>query len=308
MRRILFTLSLLLLAASSAWASSAPGLPASSGESLLGPSSERATPRYLLSSAEMDAVLQQDEESLPDWESAQASGAPRRWWPLLLSAALPGLGEATTGYTRGYFLIAADLASLGLAYSENEKGDEKEEDYLAFADAHWSEELWEEALRTTDTSPWFGTNYQSKEEVPLYVSKEEDEREYYENLGKWDIFWYGWSDSRTDIGADPYWDWNSPPENFMTPLRDQYLDMRTESNDAYESRDRYLAVSLLLRVFSVLEVAYLEGFIGGKYNNGYEGPGVGGTLTQSDLDGRRLNWFVDASNPKQSRLGLQLRY
>jgi hypothetical protein len=256
----------------------------------------------------MDSVVQGGQQT-PDWDSVQGKGAPRRWWPLALSLVMPGLGEATTGYTRGYFLMAADVASLGAAYHYDQAGDEEEAKYIAFADQYWSEELWAEALRTVDTAPWFGTNYQNPEDVPLFVPKDEDPREYYENLGKWDIFWYGWADSRTPIEVQPGWDWENPPVEFMTPLRDQYINMRNASNDDYKWRDRFLSLSLLMRVFSVVEVAYLEGFIGGKYNNDYEGPGIGGKVARlGDEDGARLNWFVDASRPTESRLGLQLRY
>ena len=39
--------------------------------------------------------------------------------------------------------------------------------------------------------------------------------------------------------------------------------MRDASNDAYKSRDRYLYLNIGLRVFSVLQVAYLQGLLGG---------------------------------------------
>ncbi|HKI84254.1 MAG TPA: hypothetical protein VKA63_07960 [Candidatus Krumholzibacteria bacterium] len=280
---------------------------------LLDDGSTKAAPSYHFDAEQADRILAQEGEATPHWDEGQSSGAPRRWWSLALSAAVPGLGEAVTGHRRGYFFMAADAASIFGAIHYNKKGDDKEKEYIAFADAHWSESRWEEALRTVDTSPWFGTDYRdkSKDDVPLYVSKEEDAREYYENLGKWDIFWYGWQDSKpSSIGdTDITWDWTNPPPDFITPLRNQYLDMRTASNDAYGNRDKFLTASLLLRLFSVLQVAYLEGFIGGRYNNDYEGPGVGGSLAHLQKShGAQVNWFVDARSLDHTRLGLQVRY
>ncbi len=282
-----------------------------SAAELLEDASSPDTPTYRFSARQADRLLAQEGESVPHWEGGQSSGAPRRWWSLALSAAVPGLGEAVTGHRRGYFFMAADAASIFGAIHYNKKGDDKENEYIAFADAHWHQADWEEALRTVDTSPWFGTNYEKKEDVPLYVSKEEDAREYYENLGKWDIFWYGWEDSKpTSIGdTDITWDWTNPPADFITPLRNQYLDMRTASNDAYGNRDKFLTASLLLRLVSVLQVAYLEGFIGGRYKNDYEGPGVGGSLAHwQKSHGAQVNWFVDARSIDHTRLGLQVRY
>ena len=139
----------------------------------------------------------------------------------------------------------------------------------------------------------------------------DDPREYYENLGKWDVFWYGWEDSKPrGIGnPDITWDWDHPPEDFMTPLRDQYLNMRVESNDDYSKRDTLHSVSLILRVLSVVQVAYLEGFIGGHGKNSYEGPGVGGSVADLEQSyGAQVHWFVDAANIQNARVGLQVRY
>jgi hypothetical protein len=39
--------------------------------------------------------------------------------------------------------------------------------------------------------------------------------------------------------------------------------MRDQSNDAYKKRDRWLYVNIGLRVFSVIQSAYLSGLLGG---------------------------------------------
>ncbi len=45
--------------------------------------------------------------------------------------------------------------------------------------------------------------------------------------------------------------------------RETYRQMRRDSNDAYETADRYVYFSIGLRVVSVLHVAYLEGLLFG---------------------------------------------
>ena len=122
-------------------------------------------------------------------------------------------------------------------------------------------------------------------DVPLYVSREEDEREWFENLGKWDVFAWGWRE---------YWeDGYSPgdPENpnYMTPLRQQYLDLRGESNDAFQNRDRFLTAALL--------VAYLEGFIGGRFSE-----------AGAEADGPRTGWFLEPQGLTGTQIGWKVSY
>lgn len=231
-------------------------------------------------------------DGLPTWQGE--AGGPRRWWPLVLSAAVPGLGEAITGHWWGYGMIAADGGLLFAALDKRQEGEDLEDEYKAFADEHYSEDEWRLALSQGDLEPYFPrlTAGSSAEDVDLYVTKEEDEREWYENIGKWDQFAWGWRE---------YWEEDFDPgdpanPDFITPLRQKYVDLRGESNDAFGRSDTYLTISLLLRVASVLQMAYLEGFIGGRYN---EGPGLddpGQVLVVSDVV------------RDQTRFGLQVSY
>ena len=75
------------------------------------------------------------------------------------------------------------------------------------------------------------------------------------------------------IGADLYQPqvglsdtWFYSDNAKMTPLRKQYIEMRDASNSAYETRDTFLSAALLLRVVSVLQMVYLEGFVGRRYD------------------------------------------
>jgi hypothetical protein len=242
-----------------------------------------------LTNADLDAVLMQqdsgDTPTLP--ESTGASTAPRRWWPLLASAAVPGLGELTTGYMRGIPMIAVDAAIWVGVHKKNQEGNDKEEEFEAFMLENWDESEWEAALAAGKLDPFFPDDYgpgSTPGDVPLYVSREDDEREWFENAGKWDQFAWGWREYWDDtwnainhpdfIGPDFYSPqpgaqnadtWFYPDNPTMTPLRRQYIEMRDESNSAFETRDTLLSAALLLRVVSVLQMVYLEGFVGRRY-------------------------------------------
>ncbi len=225
-----------------------------------------------------------------------AEDAPRRWWPVLMSLAVPGLGEVATGHKRGYFLLAADAGSIYSAVDKNNEGNDIEVEFEAFADQHWDEDEWRIALSDGLLEPYFpdlGTG-STAQDVPLWVTREEDEREYYENLGKWDQFAWGWREY-WEAGFDPG-DPSNP--NFITPLRQEYLNLRGKSNDAFNRRDLFLSASLLLRVFSVLEMAYLEGFIGNRF----------GSNSASYEDAPQVSMYVSPLVQRETKVGLKVTY
>lgn len=273
-----------------------------------------------LSSADLDAVLQDEGDDAAPHPSLDADdAAPRRWWPIALSAVLPGLGEITTGNKRGIPMIAVDAAIWWGVYSKNQEGNDIEKEFEAFALEHWSEEKWAEELAKVDGNlSQFFPEYAGKtpDAVPLYVSREEDEREWFENAGKWDEFAWGWREFWDDswnaanhpgfIGPDFYAPqlglvdtWFYADNATMTPLRKQYIELRESSNSSFDTRDTLLSAALLMRVFSVLQMVYLEGFVGRRYDAaepelGFATPQAGWTASSavsgSGLVAWRMTW------------------
>jgi hypothetical protein len=214
------------------------------------------------------------------------SGRKKSGWPVLFSLILPGAGEASMGYTRGYFMMAADIFAWTQVAKYHSDGGDLKDEYIIFADAHYTDErlvegydpgstdverAGEGAIYFPNYGPIFNVEGLGNPEygLPLYVSKEDDFREYYENLGKWDQFIFGWDDytrasiAYPDIGYEPTLTRADLQHSWVSPNRDKYRLMRDASNDAYLKRDRWLYVNIGLRVFSVLQTAYLAGLLGG---------------------------------------------
>lgn len=217
----------------------------------------------------------------------QKSGKKKKnGWPVLFSLILPGAGEASMGYTRGYFMMAADILAWTQVAKYHSDGGDLKNAYIAFADKHYTDERLVEGYNPGSVDiersgegaiyfPGIGPIYtvdglgDPETGLPLYVTKEDDFREYYENLGKWDQFIFGWDDyTRASIDY-PERDYNPTftradlQHPWVSQNRETYRLMRDESNDAYKSRDRWLYVNIGLRVFSVLQSAYLGGLLGG---------------------------------------------
>jgi hypothetical protein len=213
-------------------------------------------------------------------------------WLLLASAIVPGSGELMMGkWMQGVSLIGADAFFWYKANEAGDEGSDLEDEYYTFADAHWNEQNLVYAYDPGSIDIMrggVGLDYFSLDEgfssissvdelerLTLWVSIEEDRREYYENLGKWDQFVFGWDDFRNP-NAPPSGVVYSPDltlsdlrQPWTSYNREKYRDMREKSNDAFKRQDRYRYVNIGLRLFSVLEVAWMQGLLGG-HNEGFE--------------------------------------
>jgi hypothetical protein len=187
---------------------------------------------------------------------------------MLASAVIPGTGQlyVATGsgeishYIRVPIYLALD-AYFWYAYRDNyDKGKEVKAEYERFADAHWSEERFLLQHPYCDgiggCDSWEQYNEDAKNFSPyfVYIPRYLDHEEYYENLGKYDNFVYGWDD------------WNGDYNNLVawTPNRTFYWDLRTESDDYLLKADRFVMALIINRVVSMLDA----GWIAYRYNRG----------------------------------------
>jgi hypothetical protein len=187
----------------------------------------------------------------------EGEAGPQSYWPVLYSALVPGLGELSMGYEkRGIALMAVEVAAWTGYFIYHNDGLDKRDEYEAFADAHWDMQKWlyDHPCPTADSTlasvEECGKASSGSGAWPGYipwVPKEEDKQHYYENIGKYDWYISGWQD----------WDPAATPYAHQTDLRTQYRAMRGESNDALDTANSFVWVSLLARVFSIAETAII---------------------------------------------------
>jgi len=223
------------------------------------------------------AIMASDRDSGP----YTADGSRKRNMAISIigSALLPGLGEmymfSRTGEKsilgRALGLIAVE-AYLWYGYFHNhDKGKDFKRQYEEYGDAHWSEERFLEYHPICDDiggcDSWqqyneIGSdpsyNYSSEYFYFFYTAREVDREEYYENMGKYDAFLYGWDDWNGEYlhkGGEP---------NYWTPHRTYYWDLRGESNKYLLRADYHIMGMIAARVVSMVHAGWIA------YNRGSE--------------------------------------
>jgi hypothetical protein len=188
----------------------------------------------------------------------------------LASLAIPGAGEVFVGeYTKGVLFFAAEVVGVTAGILYNNKGDRRTNEFQDYADAHWSAVKYAEYLNTyaakyrtnkdnahiaidpnTSLKPWQRVDFNAinayeqgawnegfSHQLPMY-----GEQAYYELIGKYNQFKYGWDTYLHDANGLPLDDngYNSNvPQQLLT-----YAGSRGSANDFY-TKSR-LAISLVV--------------------------------------------------------------
>jgi hypothetical protein len=208
-------------------------------------------------------------EELESQKSGSASteisdtGRPKRniGIAVVSSMILPGMGQlyVATGskrvshYVRVPIYVALDIF-FWYSYRDNyDKGKEWKATYERFGDEHWSEERFLEqhpyCYGIGGCDSWQQYNQEARGDYYyfVYIPKELDHEEYYENMGKYDAFAFGWDD------------WNGDYDNVeaWTPNRTEYWEMRATSDDYLLTADRYVMALIINRVVSMIDAGYM---------------------------------------------------
>jgi len=208
------------------------------------------------------------EEILAGRSSSLSTGRRRRTIiSVLCSAILPGLGELylyhearDNGILARVPLFMAAEGYLWYGYAHNHsKGKDLKRDYMDYADEHWSLDRFLthhpccEGLGGCDDWEYYNENCSDDFRYFLYTPREMDVEEYYENIGKYDAFVYGWDDSTDPIDPNDYW----------TPHRTYYWSLRNESDKYLLRADRHLMLLIVNRVVSMIDAGLLAYRMGG---------------------------------------------
>ncbi|MCA9734765.1 MAG: hypothetical protein H6696_06320 [Deferribacteres bacterium] len=196
-----------------------------------------AQKRFQLSSQ----TAQQDESNLTKHQHALKAFA--------LSALIPGAGQLyNKNHYRAIGFVSFEILGVFYYINQNNEGKDLENVYEAYADEHWIEDRYWDALATAS-----GEDRDDMEALRTYESgrwshhlPEWRNQTYYENIGKYDQFNSGWDDAQSDFGRD-------------SQLREDYTFMRKDSNDAFKRAGTAISLVILNHLVSALEAGYSAG-------------------------------------------------
>lgn len=182
------------------------------------------------------------------WQETKSEGrgGSRVAKALLMSAIIPGLGQA---YNQDYWKVPIFLAVEGVTWfvviDQTRKGDRLEEEFEAFADLHWSEDRYWQALAAEsgfDVNDLDALRAYERASFSHHLPAEKNQT-YYENIGKYNQFNIGWDDATEHRARD-------------SERREVYTFMRKDSNDAFARARTASAIVLLNHIGSALEAGF----------------------------------------------------
>jgi TM2 domain-containing membrane protein YozV len=194
----------------------------------------------------------------------------------VMSALIPGSGQLYLGdYLKAGIFFAVDVALIATAISYNNKGDNKEAEFKAFADEHWSVVKYADYLiqhkeelgipddaeipinRDGNLPPWeqiqdwSALNYA---ETPFsHHLPPHGDQQYYEQIGKYNQYSSGWDEFNPDI--DGFRD--------VPQIMKDYAKMRGDANSAYNTASKLVIGVYINHLLSAIEAVWSAH----RYNN-----------------------------------------
>ena len=155
---------------------------------------------------------------------------------MLFSLLIPGSGEFySKSWLKGLFFIGVEAGSW-YAYSKlHKEGKNIEDEYIAYAEEHWSKEKWE---------LW----WQSFPDSAIYAHHQLPDtktQQYYEMIGKYQKYNAGWD----DISAG-----NALTDTSQHSL--YYMERRGDSNDKLKQATTFTAIALANHVLSAIDAVW----------------------------------------------------
>ena len=180
-----------------------------------------------------------------------------------MSLLIPGAGEL---YAKSYLKSAIFLiieAGLWTTYAiYNGKGNSKTTDYENYANSHWDMRKYGQWLKDQGfpQSTGINPNEQNLEVLRSEINQCEDvnfshslpepgEQQYYEVIGKYQNFIYGWSTAGTDITKNNY-------ETYRLPEVIGYMGDRQLANDFFDDSHYALDIVVINHLISAADAAW----------------------------------------------------
>ena len=159
-----------------------------------------------------------------------------------LSLLVPGLGEWYAGAKwRGVGFMSAEALTWTAYISWRGKGNDIKAEFRAYADQHWNAaryRAWRDFNRRQD-DPYHETH--------ALPSKEDDTQQYYELIGKYHQFVYGWDDAPPEFTTDN--------TSVQSARRQAYETRRNDSNKYLKRASLVTGLAVLNHIASAIHAS-----------------------------------------------------
>ncbi len=208
-----------------------------------------------------------------------------------LSLLLPGLGEYYAGSNRGFIFLGVEALAWWVYSSYTGKGNDIEDEFQKFADSNWRYNAGSGEYSYVE---WFADKLRDKglsdEKLPraygdlagtaimdsltgalmdkgeLLVSHtlpSTKTQQYYEMIGKYPQFVYGWKDiaannaSLVDSLGNSKGNYDENIRNIASPMREHYETLRDDSNHNLKIGQNGVNLMIINRIVSAIDAARL---------------------------------------------------
>jgi len=229
-------------------------------------------PRIALSTDDQPPYLAQSGEEGGDPVDVYGFKRKSPTRAFLQSFLIPGWGQlyAKSSFWKPIMFVGFEAAGWAGYVSFSGKGHDLEDDYRVYANAHWDSTDYVEGLYYSfysrhqppsvmnawlDTTTYLviDTTVQPHVERGRSLShhawyKEDGSRverdEYYENIGKYNQFNFGWDDYRDGLDSLPYSPADTARLNYVSPNRKTYLGKRDDANSEFSKANTMLVATV----------------------------------------------------------------
>lgn len=196
----------------------------------------------------------------------------------LYSFVLPGAGQYEMGsYTRAAIYFTVEIVAIATAIVYNKKGDDQTSTFQNYADAHWSAVRYAKWINTygvSDYGPsiafsqadfdaiaqydfskinsWEGGGYGSHSEGFTHNLPKHGEQQYFELIGKYNQYKFGWDTYPLDAQGVPVSD-NRDYDGMIPQQMKDYAVERGKANTYYTVAKTAVSLVVLNHVVSALD-------------------------------------------------------
>jgi len=230
-------------------------------------------PAITYNAAEFDEVA----EGENSWSAKDKSGRSKHKSPtkaFVLSLAVPGLGQYYYGSRiKPVLFLGAEVGTWVLHLKWNGQADDMTDEFQTLADNNWIEQrysdflLGEYGIGDDDSLSGFT-------EIGHHLP-DTRVQQYYEMIGKYDQFSWGWVDAFLDHKDSVLYEFDPPRVTgpSVTPysaLRDRYETMRNDANKRYDRANKMIVVAIVNRLISAFEAYFVTRSLNhkGREHNG----------------------------------------